>query len=86
MDRHPGPEPRLDYSDGAGIGYRGYRCGLAPAPLFWFGHGLGYAAWEYGTVRIVRGTAPTLEVEITNTAPHPSRETVQMYCKPAEES
>ena len=30
------------------IGYRGHAAGRAPEPAFWFGHGLGYGAWEYG--------------------------------------
>ncbi|MGY4544005.1 hypothetical protein ACVWY0_003948 [Arthrobacter sp. UYNi723] len=76
----------VHYSEGTAIGYRGYRQGLAPAPLFWFGHGLGYGSWEYGAVRPVHGAAPTLEVEITNTSARPSRETVQVYFNPADES
>ncbi|MGW2180685.1 glycoside hydrolase family 3 protein [Streptomyces sp. NPDC001732] len=32
----------LDYTDGTAIGHRGHYAGHAPAPLFWFGHGLGY--------------------------------------------
>ena len=37
----------LPYAEGTFIGYRGHLAGHAPAPAFWFGHGLGYATWRY---------------------------------------
>ncbi|MDQ4503465.1 glycoside hydrolase family 3 C-terminal domain-containing protein [Sinomonas sp. ASV322] len=86
----PGEDLGLEYSDGTAIGYRGYHAGTAPAPLFWLGHGLGYGSWEYGAARLIEatntaaGAAPVLEVEVTNTSPRPSRETVQVYFAPAE--
>jgi beta-glucosidase len=88
----PGDDLALEYTDGTAIGYRGYQAGHAPAPLFWFGHGLGYGSWEYGAVELARASdgaarldAPTLDVDITNTSSRPSRETVQVYFAPAEE-
>ncbi|MGW3510080.1 beta-glucosidase [Streptomyces sp. NPDC000994] len=77
----------LDYTDGTAIGYRGHHAGHAPAPLFWFGHGLGYGKWEYRTARLVPHAdtdAPVLEVELANTSARGSRETVQVYFSPAD--
>ncbi|GGO88932.1 beta-glucosidase family protein [Wenjunlia tyrosinilytica] len=36
----------LPYDEGVFIGYRAWERG-GTAPAFWFGHGLGYTAWEY---------------------------------------
>ncbi|WP_415853689.1 beta-glucosidase family protein [Sinomonas sp. G460-2] len=81
----PGEDLGLEYADGTAVGYRGWHAGNAPEPLFWFGHGLGYGSWEYGEPRLVSEDAvPTLQVEVTNTASRPSRETVQVYFDPAE--
>jgi beta-glucosidase len=81
----PGEDLRLSYDDGTFIGHRGYHAGHAPAPLFWFGHGLGYGTWEYGSVRVREGEdGPSVDVEVTNTSARDSRETVQVYLDPAE--
>ncbi|MCA4135390.1 beta-glucosidase [Arthrobacter sp. M4] len=78
----------VTYSEGTAVGYRGHHRGLAPDPLFWFGHGLGYGAWEYGPARLAPtaddGGAATLEVEVTNTSSRHSRETVQVYFLPRD--
>ncbi|MEX5302961.1 glycoside hydrolase family 3 protein [Kocuria sabuli] len=76
----------LSYDDGTFIGHRGFHAGHAPAPLFWFGHGLGYGAWEYGAVQAHEGEAGlVVDVEVTNTSDRDSRETVQVYLDPAED-
>jgi beta-glucosidase len=72
----------LRYAEGTFIGHRGHYAGLAPAPAFWFGHGLGYATWEY--------SAPTrleaaVAVSVTNTGTRPSREVAQVYFQPQED-
>ncbi|UUX60279.1 beta-glucosidase [Glutamicibacter halophytocola] len=73
----------LCYSEGSFIGYRGYAASMAPAPLFWFGHGLGYATWEYhGAQR----EGDQVRVELTNTGRRSSRETVQLYFQPDDVS
>lgn len=75
----------LTYAEGGLIGYRGYAAGRATAPAFWFGHGLGYGSWEYGTVALRDGAAgepPSVDVEITNTSERTSREVVQVYLDP----
>ena len=79
---------RLEYAEGRFIGYRGHVAGLAPAPAFWLGHGLGYASWSYGPATLVDGaspaaSAPVVSVPVTNTGARTSREVVQVYLRPA---
>ncbi len=75
----------LVYSEGTFIGYRGHHAGRAPAPAFWFGHGLGYSTWTYGPPRLVPGrSAPAVAVEVTNTGLRESREVVQVYLRPGD--
>ncbi|HEV7711761.1 MAG TPA: glycoside hydrolase family 3 C-terminal domain-containing protein [Asanoa sp.] len=72
---------KLPYTEGTFIGYRGHHAGRAPAPAFWFGHGLGYATWSYSDAR----RSPTgVSVTVTNTGARPSREVVQVYLAPSE--
>jgi beta-glucosidase len=73
----------LEYSEGPFLGYRGHAAGLAPEPAFWFGHGLGYASWEYGEAAAA-STPEGIEVtvEVTNTSARDSREVVQAYLDP----
>ena len=71
----------LVYAEGTFIGHRGHYAGRAPAPAFWFGHGLGYSSWSYGPAA-VDGSAVT--VEVTNTGGRTSREVVQVYLEPAD--
>jgi beta-glucosidase len=74
----------LTYAEGTFIGYRGHHAGRAPAPAFWFGHGLGYATWDYGEPTLAGDNAPpTVAVTVTNTGTRPSREVVQVYLEPA---
>ncbi|TIC81299.1 family 3 glycosyl hydrolase [Nocardioides sp. GY 10113] len=70
---------RLVYDEGVFVGYRGYAARRAPAPAYWFGHGLGYGSWEYGEVTLDDGL---LSVDLTNTSPRASREVVQVYLQP----
>lgn len=70
------------YAEGPFVGYRGHAAGLAPAPLFWFGHGLGYGSWHYDECR--PASESSLLVRITNTGSHASREVVQVYLAPRE--
>jgi beta-glucosidase len=76
---------RLEYTEGTFIGYRGHFAGRAPAPAFWFGHGLGYATWRYDAPELLRdGDSPGVAVTVTNTGSRDSREVVQVYFEPAE--
>ena len=72
---------RLVYAEGTFLGHRGHYAGRAPAPAFWFGHGLGYSSWSYGPAA-VDGSA--VKVEVTNTGGRTSREVVQVYLEPAD--
>jgi beta-glucosidase len=82
----------LEYAEGTFIGYRGHHAGRAPAPAFWFGHGLGYATWEYSEASVSAGEGgsaggadddtPTVSVTIANTGDRVSREVVQVYLEP----
>jgi beta-glucosidase len=75
---------RLVYDEGRFVGYRGHFGGRAPDPVFWLGHGLGYATWEYRDVRLVLGDAPAIHATVTNTGKRTSREVVQVYLRPVE--
>ncbi|MFC3994395.1 beta-glucosidase [Nocardiopsis sediminis] len=73
----------VHYAEGPAVGYRGWDAS-GEEPLFWFGHGLGYAAWEYGAVEADTdgGVVRTVIVWLANTATHPGREVVQVYLRP----
>jgi len=75
---------RLVYDEGTFIGYRGHFAGRAPDPVFWLGHGLGYARWQYRDARLVTDEPPAVAVTVTNVGTRPSREVVQVYFRPAE--
>jgi beta-glucosidase len=75
---------QLRYDEGTFIGYRGHFAGRAPAPAFWFGHGLGYGKWEYSDVRLVLGDAPSITITVKNVGKRASREVVQVYLRPVE--
>ncbi len=72
---------KLAYLEGTFVGHRGHYAGRAPAPAFWFGHGLGYSTWSYGPATLLGGSA--VSVEVTNTGARTSREVVQVYLEPA---
>jgi beta-glucosidase len=75
----------VTYAEGTFIGYRGHHAGRAPAPAYWFGHGLGYSTWDYSAPSLNAGeTGPTVAVTVTNTGTRPSREVVQVYFQPAD--
>ena len=55
---------KLRYTEGTSIGYRGHDAGLAPAPAFWLGHGLGYASWDYTDVELQPGGLDVAGVDV----------------------
>jgi len=74
---------RLDYTEGLLIGYRGYDA-AGIAPMFPFGHGLGYTTWDYESlsgpaVTLAPGTDAQLRVHVRNSGSRPGREVVQAY-------
>jgi beta-glucosidase len=75
----------LVYAEGTFIGYRGHHARLAPAPAFWFGHGLGYSTWGYAGPRLL-DDGSGIAVTVTNTGARASREVVQVYFRPDDET
>jgi beta-glucosidase len=84
-DGLPSTQPvdgRLDYDEGLFIGYRRYdRDGVAP--LYAFGHGLGYTTWSFVAIDAPDGVAAGDEVPVTvrvrNTGTRHGRQVVQLY-------
>jgi beta-glucosidase len=73
----------LPYDEGLLVGYRGYDRS-ASAPLFCFGHGLGYTQWEYETARpatssVRAGEDLVVEVTVRNGGARAGHEVVQAY-------
>jgi beta-glucosidase len=80
---HPGTGGRVLYAEGAFIGHRWYdREGIAP--LFPFGHGLGYTTFSIQPAGLSGGTADgvTVAVDVTNTGRRRGGEVVQVYVGP----
>ncbi|TXR98115.1 beta-glucosidase [Streptomyces sp. col6] len=78
----PGADGRLHYAEGPHIGYRAWlRSGGAPA--YWFGHGLGYTAWEYEELTAPEPVRPgepfDVRVRVRNSGRRRGREVVQVY-------
>ena len=73
---------RLGYDEGLLIGYRGYDAS-GTAPLFPFGHGLGYTTWDYESIdcpaRVAEGEDLALTVTVRNTGSRAGKEVVQAY-------
>ncbi|MFC8453291.1 glycoside hydrolase family 3 C-terminal domain-containing protein [Kitasatospora sp. NPDC057223] len=77
----------LAYREGLHVGYRGWLRGDAE-PAYWFGHGLGYGAWEYLAIdaprRSPHGAGFTVRVTLRNSGTRSSREVVQLYLARAD--
>jgi beta-glucosidase len=81
---------RLEYAEGLLIGYRGYDA-AGIAPMYPFGHGLGYTAWDYESLSgpagaLAPGTDAQLRVRVRNCGSRPGREIVQAYVTGAQSS
>ncbi|MEU9798919.1 glycoside hydrolase family 3 C-terminal domain-containing protein [Streptomyces sp. NPDC051000] len=78
---HP-VDGQLAYTEGVHIGHRAWLL-TGRRPAYWFGHGLGYTTWEYGTVHVpaevTEGSPFTVRVQVRNTGDRPGREVVQVY-------
>ncbi len=80
---HPGRDGKAVYAEGTFIGHRWYdRDGIAP--LFPFGHGLGYTTFSLGDARVEGGIddGVTVSVDVTNTGDRAGSEVVQIYVEP----
>ena len=80
---HPGRDGKAVYAEGTFIGHRWYdREGIAP--LFPFGHGLGYTTFSLGAARVEGGIddGVTVTVDVTNTGDRAGSEVVQVYVEP----
>ena len=73
------------YKEGVFVGYR-YFDSVQKAPLFPFGHGLGYTSFTLkdGSLRC-DGEEVSLAVRATNTGKRPGRTVAQLYCTPPGE-
>ncbi|MDZ7857954.1 glycoside hydrolase family 3 C-terminal domain-containing protein [Sphaerotilus sp.] len=81
--RYPGVGGRVVYDEGVFIGYR-HHDSHGVEPMFPFGHGLGYTAFQWGAVTVDRasfgpGETVTVSVSVTNTGPRAGSEVVQVY-------
>jgi beta-glucosidase len=80
---YPGEAGSVSYGEGVFVGYRGYRR-RGVAPRFCFGHGLSYASFSYGPVRVEPAVVRqdddvVVRVAVTNAGERPGSEVVQVY-------
>lgn len=86
----PGENGKVHYGEGLFIGYR-YYDHKAVQPLFPFGHGLSYAEFSYGSLRLNQEEYPSgelieVELEVTNQGDRPGQEVVQLYLRDVQSS
>jgi beta-glucosidase len=76
---YPGECGVVHYGEGLFAGYRWYDA-RKTEPRFAFGHGLSYARFEYGELRVDPSRFPVVaEVDVTNAGSRAGREVVQLY-------
>ena len=68
------------------IGFTSYHLDAGDRPLFPFGYGLSYTAFQYGDVRLSsgklkQGDTLTVTCDITNTGNYDASEVVQLYIR-----
>ncbi|MEC3998222.1 glycoside hydrolase family 3 C-terminal domain-containing protein [Actinacidiphila sp. DG2A-62] len=77
----PGTGGTVQYSEGVGVGYRGYDAsGLTP--LFPFGHGLSYTSFAFSDLHVgalPAGGAATVTATVTNTGTRAGADVAQLY-------
>ncbi|HZG85428.1 beta-glucosidase [Paenibacillus sp.] len=86
----PGEGDRVEYREGIYVGYRYYDAKQVE-PLFPFGHGLSYTAFEYTGIAVDRSRikdTETVRVQVTvkNAGDRAGKEVVQLYVKDAVSS
>ncbi len=82
---YPGENGRHVYAEGLFVGYRSYDSREAPV-LFPFGHGLGYAAFDYANLTldcsdIREGESLTVSFDLTNRGAVAGKEISQLYVR-----
>ncbi len=75
---YPVQDGAVEYREGLHIGYRHYAA-KEIAPLFPFGHGLGYTDFEMGDMRVTEGQTCVIEIPVTNTGLRTGSTVVQVY-------
>jgi len=85
---YPGEAGRVHYGEDVFVGYRAFER-LKREPLFAFGHGLSYTAFELGQPsldqsRISPGDSVSVGVPIANTGSRPGSTVVQVYVRDME--
>jgi beta-glucosidase len=74
----PGVKVAIDYSEGADVGYRWYvKNGIMP--LFAFGHGLSYTAFNYGKIKVSGGNTLTVQFEVQDIGARDGADVPQIY-------
>ncbi len=73
---------QLSYDEGLLVGYRGYDA-AGTAPLFPFGHGLGYTSWSYESLETRSGTARPWPVSPRCWPPGPTSQSGSRCATPA---
>jgi len=79
---YPGGAGAMAYAEGVFVGYRGYDA-RGIEPRFAFGHGLSYARFAWGPLRVARGLrrgeSARASIEVENSGPRAGSEVVQLY-------
>ncbi|RQR38217.1 beta-glucosidase [Burkholderia sp. Bp9143] len=73
-----GTRIKVHYHEGAEIGYRWF-AQRGEAPVFSFGHGLGYTQFEYGNFSACGGETVTVRFTVTNTGARDGDDVPQVY-------
>ena len=84
----PGGPKTVEYRESIYVGYRYYDT-AGSDPLFPFGHGLSYAAFEYSELRLSKSAMAdsdtlTVTIKVKNTGQVTGKEIVQLYVKDVE--
>jgi beta-glucosidase len=73
-----GTPTTIDYDEGAEVGYRWF-AQQSTAPLYAFGHGLGYTTFEYDALEVGAGDSITATFTVTNTGERDGADVPQLY-------
>lgn len=68
----------VTYTEGSDVGYRGY-AKSGESPLYPFGYGLSYAAFNYSAVKVTGGETITVTFTVKNTGARAGVDTPQVY-------